>query len=283
MHQFRIQLGENLGYFDALFQSFSPELPYSKKRPLLVICPGGAYRFVSDREAEPVALAFSAHGYHTIVLRYPVAPVRYPAALCALAKTVAWAREHAVQYAIDPEAVSVLGFSAGGHLAACLGVFWNAAFLQELTGLSPEQIRPDKLLLAYPVITAGQYAHRESFQNLLGADADIAKQDALSIEKLVHEKMPSCFLWRRKRMPLFQLRIRCFSPVLFARNIFRRNCISSRLERTVSASGQDSQRVQTAAASAPPASHGWSWRAAGWNEPARSSKGDSANQRCRAH
>ena len=195
MHQFRIQLGENLGYFDALFQSFSPELPYSKKRPLLVICPGGAYRFVSDREAEPVALAFSAHGYHTIVLRYPVAPVRYPAALCALAKTVAWAREHAVQYAIDPEAVSVLGFSAGGHLAACLGVFWNVAFLQELTGLSPEQIRPDKLLLAYPVITAGQYAHRESFQNLLGADADIAKQDALSIEKLVHEKMPSCFLW----------------------------------------------------------------------------------------
>ena len=112
MHQFRIQLGKDLGHFDALFQSVSPELPYSKKRPLLVICPGGAYRFVSDREAEPVAFAFSAHGYHTIVLRYPVAPVRYPAALCALAKTVAWAREHAVQYAIDPEAISVLGFSA---------------------------------------------------------------------------------------------------------------------------------------------------------------------------
>ena len=67
--------------------------------------------------------------------------------------------------------------------------------MQKLTGLSPEQMRPDKLLLAYPVITAGQYAHRESFLNLLGPDVTMAEQDALSIEKLIHEKMPSCFLW----------------------------------------------------------------------------------------
>ena len=253
MHQFRIQLGENLGYFDALFQSFSPELPYSKKRPLLVICPGGAYRFVSDREAEPVALAFSAHGYHTIVLRYPVAPVRYPAALCALAKTVAWAREHAVQYAIDPEAVSVLGFSAGGHLAACLGVFWNAAFLQELRHLNGDTAAAElaERIAGIGAFRVDQQAVRQRDNMHIASRFRICSERTQTSQSRTRFPLKSWSMkkcrpascGRRKRMPLFQLRIRCFSPVLFARSTFRRSCISSRPGRMGSALQQGSQRV----------------------------------------
>ena len=77
------------------FLDSSPELGDSGRRPAVIVCPGGAYQFNSDREAEPIALAFCAQGVHACVLRYPCAPARFPTALCALAQAVAWVREHA--------------------------------------------------------------------------------------------------------------------------------------------------------------------------------------------
>ena len=60
-----------------------------KERPLIVVCPGGGYRFTSDREAEIVAMQFNAMGYHTAVLRYSCAPAEFPTALMELSKAVA--------------------------------------------------------------------------------------------------------------------------------------------------------------------------------------------------
>ena len=57
-----------------------------QKRPVIVICPGGAYGMTSDREAEAIAVRFMGMGYHAVVLRYSVAPARYPVALRQLAK-----------------------------------------------------------------------------------------------------------------------------------------------------------------------------------------------------
>ena len=139
-------------------------------RPVIVICPGGGYEWVSEREAEPIALKFVGAGYHAVVLHYSVAPAaHYPTALRQLAWTVAHLREHAAEYHIDPNKVVVAGFSAGGHLAASYGVFWKKkTFLAEELGVDAEQLRPNGLLLSYPVITSGPKAHRGSFTNLLG-------------------------------------------------------------------------------------------------------------------
>ena len=134
----------------------------------MVICPGGAYGMTSDREAEAIAVRFMGMGYHTVVLRYSVAPARYPVALRQLAKTVALLRENSDKWHIEKNKIIVSGFSAGGHLAASLGVFWNTEELAGITGMENERIRPNGMILNYPVITSGEVGHEESFRNLLG-------------------------------------------------------------------------------------------------------------------
>ena len=69
----------------------------------------------SDREAEPIAMQYLARGYHAVILRYSVAPARYPLALLQLAKSVAYLREHAEEFHIDTAKIILQGFSAGAH------------------------------------------------------------------------------------------------------------------------------------------------------------------------
>ena len=174
-------------------------------RPLVLVCPGGGYGFTSDREAEPLALQFLAMGYHAAVLRYSVAPAVFPTSLCELAWSVRLVREHAKEWHVDPEAIIVLGCSAGGHLVASLGVFWNRDFLAKALGAEDADHRlwrPDGMLLCYPVITSGEFAHRGSFDNLIGdSRAEISgllgapALEALSLETQVDSDMPPAFLW----------------------------------------------------------------------------------------
>lgn len=168
-----------------------------QKRPLILLCPGGGYSRTSDREAEPMALKFLAMGYHAAVLRYSCAPVEYPTALMELAASMVLIRKNAEEWHIDEKKIVVEGCSAGGHLAACLGMFWDEDFLAEGIGLTKaehELLRPNGMLLCYPVITAGEFAHRGSFQCLLGdREAELSKK--LSLENQVSEKTPPAFIW----------------------------------------------------------------------------------------
>ncbi|WP_197276412.1 alpha/beta hydrolase [Bacillus sp. JCM 19034] len=93
-----------------------------------------------------------------------------------------------------PSKIIVVGFSAGGHLAASLGVFWAKPFLAEQVGLPSEQLQPNGLLLSYPVITSGNYAHKGSFKALLG-DKHKELLEQVSLEKHVSEQTPATFLW----------------------------------------------------------------------------------------
>lgn len=131
----------------------SKELRPYCKRPLIVICPGGGYAFTSDREAEPIALTYAAAGYHAVVLRYSVGErATMPRPLEELADTVAYFREHAEEYFIQKDQIIVTGFSAGGHLAASLGVFWNHKDMLKKYENDREQIRPNGMILCYPVL-----------------------------------------------------------------------------------------------------------------------------------
>ena len=148
----------------------------------IIICPGGAYQWLSPRESEPVARAFESMGYETSILRYRVReegateplglePVRQ------LSERVARLRE-----ASDGTPIIVCGFSAGGHLAATLGVHWRTLGLQ----------RPDALILCYPVITAdARLCNAESIENIAG-DGD---RDFFSLERHVSRDTPPAFLW----------------------------------------------------------------------------------------
>ena len=150
----------------------SVEMHPDRKRPVVVICPGGGYEMTSDREAEPIAMQYLARGYHAVILRYSVAPARYPLALMQLAKTVAYLREHAGEFHIDTDKIILQGFSAGGHLAASLGVFWREKFISEALHTDAEMVKPNGMILSYPVITSGKFAHMGSFEALLGENSN---------------------------------------------------------------------------------------------------------------
>lgn len=171
----------------------SKELYDGLRRPMVLLCPGGAYRMTSDREGEGMALKFVAMGCHAAVLRYSVAPARFPTALLELAQSVALIRAHADEWYVDPERIVVQGSSAGGHLAGCLGVFWKEDWLTEALGSQPEERRPNGLILSYPLITAGPLRNDESFRNLLGEN--YPQREQYSLEMRVNRDVPPVFLW----------------------------------------------------------------------------------------
>ena len=164
------------------------------KRPMVVICPGGGYNHVSEREGEMLALSFLAMGYHAAVLHYSVAPAVYPTQLLELAKAMCHVRKHTKEWHVDEKKIFVQGSSAGGHLAASLGCFWKRKLFDEITGGDSELIRPDGMILSYPVITSGKYAHRDSFVKLL-ADRYEELVEEMSLEKQVSSDTPKTYLW----------------------------------------------------------------------------------------
>lgn len=182
------------GYLYLYFLESSEEMRPREKRPVILMCPGGGYAMTSDREAEPMAMQFLAMGYHVAILRYSVAPARYPTALYQLAESVLWLKRYADRNHIDPDRIILQGCSAGGHLAASYGVAWQEPFLAKAVAARPEQLRVAGLLLCYPVITSGEKAHRESFENLLG-DRYGELREELSLERRVTAQTPPTFLW----------------------------------------------------------------------------------------
>lgn len=165
------------------------------ERPLVLICPGGGYENISVREGEPIAMQFNAMGYHAAVLNYSVAPTRYPAALLELASAMVTIRKHVKEWHIDPNKILVQGSSAGGHLAASLGCFWNSEFLvNEVAGGDESLLKPNGLILSYPVITSGEFAHRDSFRALLGNKEETLSAK-MSLENQVTKDTPPTFLW----------------------------------------------------------------------------------------
>lgn len=166
-----------------------------EKRPMMLICPGGGYEHTSDREAEPLAMHFLSIGYHVAVLRYSVAPAVYPTALLEAAASMKLIHEHAKEWHVDTDKIVVQGSSAGGHLAACLAMFWHTKWLAEAAGVTNEILKPAAMLLNYPVITSGEYAHRGSFKQLLGGNETEELLELLSLEKQVTEHTPPAFIW----------------------------------------------------------------------------------------
>jgi acetyl esterase/lipase len=116
-----------------------------------VICPGGAYLRISEREAEPIARRFASYGFRPFVLRYSIGP-RFPTQMLELGGAIAALRRDADLHMVDSRFIALCGFSAGGHLASCYAVSWQTAGWAETLGVPLAALRPDAVVLGYPVV-----------------------------------------------------------------------------------------------------------------------------------
>lgn len=164
-----------------------------KKRPCILICPGGGYAGCSQREDEPVGVHFLPLGFNVFVLRYSVAPHRFPSQILEVAAAFEIIKEHADEWNCDTEQMAIMGFSAGGHLAAHYSNAWD---IPEVREHFPDSYRPSASILCYPVITAEpNIRHTGSFVNLLGHEPDADEIERFSCDKLVRDDTPPAFLW----------------------------------------------------------------------------------------
>ena len=165
-----------------------------RRRPAVVILPGGGYIHTSEREATPVAVEFLSCGAAAFVLHYSIAPDRYPISLCQVYAAIRQIRENADEWNVDHNRITVVGFSAGGHLAASSGVLWSSEVARK-HGFDSESHKPNGMILCYPVITSGERAEKGSFGNLLGENPDPDVLEYLSLEKRVSSDTPKAFIW----------------------------------------------------------------------------------------
>lgn len=170
-------------------------LPGETARGAVVVVPGGGYAGRADHERTPIARFFNEAGFHAFVLDYRVSPHRHPAPLSDAARAVRIVRARAQEWRVKPDKIAVLGFSAGGHLTASLGVFFDSADAAAGDPVARQSSRPDALVLCYPVISSAEFGHRGSFDNLLGPDAGEAEREKMSLEKHVRPDTPPTFLW----------------------------------------------------------------------------------------
>lgn len=162
-----------------------------------VICPGGGYGGVMmSYEGHEVARWFNSFGVTALVLHYRTAPrYRHPAPLQDVQRAIRFVRANAKRLRVVSNRIGVVGFSAGGHLAATAGVKFDPGDSEAADVMDRQSSRPDFLILGYPVITlTGPFAHRGSRSNLLGSDASEALAESLSVEKHVTAETPPAFL-----------------------------------------------------------------------------------------
>jgi len=172
-------------------------------RPCVVVLPGGGYGKLAPHEAEPVAKRFADAGFSSCVVRYRLGPNghRHPAMLHDAQRGVRMVR------AFGCPSVAILGFSAGGHLAATTATLLDEPACPD-DDLAPQHTaRPDAAVLCYPVLhLAGETAHRGSRANLLGRDFDPDLSEALSAPRRVTERTPPTFLWHTTDDPAVDAR-----------------------------------------------------------------------------
>lgn len=167
----------------------------------VIICPGGGYRYLSyNWEGSDPARLLSAKGIAAIVLKYRlpnsksnIAPHLSP--LMDAKRAIRTVRYYATKWGIKKDAIGIMGFSAGGHLASTLGTHFDSGDLKAADSIEQQSSRPDFMVLVYPVISMSKpIMHAGSRNNLVGDKADSSLARLYSNELQVTKETPPTFL-----------------------------------------------------------------------------------------
>ena len=176
---------------------FFPAPASKNPQSCVVICPGGGYRILaSSHEGYDIAAKFNEIGVSALVLYY-----RLPADSAQVEKkyaplqdaqaAIALVRTNAAKWNIDPAKVGIMGFSAGGHLAATASTHFSKDYTGSLSGAN---LRPDFSILLYPVISMRPFGHGGSKQSLLGKNPTEEELALFSNEEQVTAQTPKAFI-----------------------------------------------------------------------------------------
>ncbi|WP_125544953.1 alpha/beta hydrolase [Levilactobacillus lindianensis] len=169
--------------------------------PAMIIVPGGSYTHIPEQQAEDLALAWSARGYQAFFLRYSFVAEKQPllpAPVIELAQTVASLRQNATAWQIDPDRITIAGFSVGGHIVSLYNDLWHITDFAKKVGVSTEILKPQAIILGYPVITpkAGFPTDPATLDAWTNAPAKIAAD-----QRVTAENAPT-FVWATAADPL---------------------------------------------------------------------------------
>jgi acetyl esterase/lipase len=186
---------------DGRFEAGKPQHRLTIHRPAkangvaVVICPGGGYSGLSsDLEGHQIAGWLNRHGVTGIVLEYRFPEGRPMVPLLDAQQALRWVRSQSATLAIDSKHVGIMGFSAGGHLAATAGTRFDLGDKAASDPVAKQSCRPDFLMLLYPVIMMGKAGHQNSSNNLLGVEPKPELVERFSADKQVSDKTPPSFL-----------------------------------------------------------------------------------------
>jgi acetyl esterase/lipase/lysophospholipase L1-like esterase len=185
-----------IGKEPADIPTLTPYLPKEKATgAAVIVCPGGGYSHLADHEGRPVAEWLSSIGISAFVLKYRHGPrYHHPAPLQDAAQAIRMVRTRAAEWQIDPKRIGILGFSAGGHLASTIGTHFDVGQPNSADPIEKVSSRPDLMILIYPVITMGPFAHGGSRTQLLGENPSAEMVRLLSNEQQVTKQTPPTFL-----------------------------------------------------------------------------------------
>ena len=169
-----------------------------RRHRAMVVCPGGGYMDISERESEPIVLKLLAMDFYVFVLSYSIVPHAFPSQIRETAAAFDCIHRHAEEWNVDEERIGIMGFSAGAHLAAHYSTAYDC---REVAELFPDAYAPYATVLGYPVITPDT-AHTGSFKNLLGAGRNLSESSAMDAAKLVNDKTPRAFIWHTAADPV---------------------------------------------------------------------------------
>ena len=161
----------------------------------VVICPGGGYGgVVVGPEGHGIARWLNRHGILGAVLEYRLPAGRPRVPLLDTQQAIRTVRLNARQWKVDPKRVGIIGFSAGGHLAATASTRFDLGQPDVPHTLAGQSCRPDFTILVYPVITFGERTHSGSRDNLLGKHPSLELIERFSCERQVTPQTPPAFL-----------------------------------------------------------------------------------------
>jgi acetyl esterase/lipase len=167
------------------------------KTAAVVVCPGGGYGGLAAHEAEPIAKWLNTLGVTGVVLRYRLGPrYHHPVELHDAQRAIRTVRARAAEWNVDPRRVGILGFSAGGHLAATASTQFDAGDPNATDPIDRQSSRPDVSVLVYPVITfTDPHTHAGSRRNLLGDYPPKDLVESMSAERRVTKDTPPTFIF----------------------------------------------------------------------------------------